>query len=175
MTGRYYRVSPAFWIDHDWDDDTRLAALYVLTCPHRNTEGLFRMPLTYAATDLGWAARRFEKALRRLISDCFVEYDRDASVCLIVNALKWQTPDNPNQVKAAMKAVRQLPETPLLNRFRTLAATHSQRLTEALDQELGEQIGDPHNSTSSSNSSTPESYANGEDSVDVAVSDGIAA
>lgn len=27
-TRRYYRVGPTFWTDHQWDDETRLAALY---------------------------------------------------------------------------------------------------------------------------------------------------
>jgi hypothetical protein len=80
-------VSPAFWIDNpSWDDDARLGALYILTSPHRRTEGIFRMPLTYAATDLGWALKRLEKVIRRLEQDVFIAYDRDAHVCLILNA-----------------------------------------------------------------------------------------
>ena len=134
---RYYRVGPAFWSDHpSWGDDERLAALYILTSPHRSTEGLFRMPLAYAAADLGWLPERFAQAFERLIADGFVEYDYDASVCLIVNALAWQAPENPNQARGAVKAVAELPRTPLLQRFLTLAETHSQRLAQALREGL---------------------------------------
>lgn len=140
---RYYRVSPAFWADHpDWSDDARLVALYVLTCPHRTTEGLFRMPLAYAREDLGWPAKRFAKAFDQLIADGFVEYDEQASVCLIVKALKWQAPENPNQAKAAVNAIGGLPATHLLTRLQTLAQTHSPRLAEELAERLAQ--GFPH-------------------------------
>lgn len=143
MAGRrYYRISPAVWLE-PWDDDARLAAFYILTSEHRTLEGLFRMPLSYAAEDLGWPAKRFEKAFATLERHGFVEYDRGAKVCLIVNALKWQGPSNPNQVKAAVKAIRELPPTELTDRFRTLVATHCERLAEALAEQLPEQFGRP--------------------------------
>jgi hypothetical protein len=134
---RYYRVGPAIWLEH-WADDERLAAFYLLTSPHRSTEGLYRLPLSYAAEDMGWTVKRFSKALDRLISDGFVSYDASAQVVFIHQALKWQAPQNPNQIKAAVKALRQLPATPLLNRFatvcRTLAPTLHEALSEALPQ-----------------------------------------
>lgn len=135
--GRYYRVSPEFWTDHRWDDDTRLAGLYILTCPHRTTEGIFRLPLDYAASDLAWTVKRFRKAFERLRADGFIEYDDDAQVCLIVKALRWQAPTNPNQVKAAMKALSSLPPTPLLDRFGSLAERHAERLSDEFRHVFG--------------------------------------
>ena len=44
---RYHKVSPRFWADEKvlrWNDDAKMLALYLLTCPHRTTEGLFRLP-----------------------------------------------------------------------------------------------------------------------------------
>lgn len=143
MANLYYKVGPSFWLDHDWNDDERLAALYLLTCPHRTTEGLFRMPLTYAATDMGWELSRFKAAFSRLLTDGFVEYDDQASVVLIVSALKWQAPENPNQVKAALRAIDKLPETPLLSRFRTLAETLCPRLAEGLREPFAEPFAEP--------------------------------
>lgn len=137
MAGRYYKVGPSFWMDHAWGDDERLVALYLLTCPHRSTEGLFRMPLAYATTDLGWPVERFRKAFDQLLADGFVEYDEEASVCLIVNALKWQRPENPNQVKSAVKALEVLPRSPLQSRFVTLAQTLCPTLAQALSEGLG--------------------------------------
>lgn len=112
--------------------------MYILTSPHRNTEGIFRMPLTYAATDLGWPVKRLERVVKRLEQDKFIAYDRAAHVCLILNALKWQGPENPNQVKAAVRAVAELPPSPLVNRFRTLAATLAPTLAQELLEELAE-------------------------------------
>jgi hypothetical protein len=139
---RYYRVAPAIW-NESWEDDVRLVAFYLLTCPHRTTEGLFRLPLAYAWEDMGWPAKRFEKAFKQLIANDFVEYDYDARVCLIVNALVYQQPENPNQVTAAMKAIRELPATPLLDRLLVVAETHSQRLAKALCEHLGKPLPEP--------------------------------
>jgi hypothetical protein len=124
MRERYYRVGVSIWTQ-PWDESTRLAALYLLTCPHRTTEGLFRLPIEYAATDLGWPARRFAKALGELVADGFIEHDPDAQVVLIVNALKWQAPQNPNQATAAVRVLRTLPATPLLTRLYQLAEQFS--------------------------------------------------
>lgn len=134
MARRYYRVATTVW-RQEWDDDTRLVALYLLTSPHRTTEGLFRLPLDYARSDLRWTkpARRFDRPFEALIAEDFIAYDAKVSVCLIVNALAYQAPENPNQVKAAIKALRELPDTPLLDRLVALAATHAK----AFHQELG--------------------------------------
>lgn len=149
--GRYYRLSPKFWSDPmamRWDDDTRLLAMYLLTCPHRTTEGLFRLPKLYAMADLGWSEERFTERLQQLVDDGFVEWDRQAEVVLIVKALTWQAPANPNQVKAAVKQLAMVPPTPLKARFKALAERYCERLYEGLPEGFGEGFlegsGEPH-------------------------------
>lgn len=139
MARRYYRVGPAIWLE-PWDDDTRYVAFYLLTCRHRNTEGLYYLPLDYGRTDLKWPAKRFRRAFGQLTTAGFVEYDEDAQVVLVIRALEWQAPANPNQVKAAVKAIRELPPTPLLNRFRTIAGTLCEPLAEALTEAFGKPV-----------------------------------
>lgn len=141
MAGRYYKVGPVFWSDNPhWNDDARLCALYILTSPHRTLEGLFRMPTAYAVADLGWSAERFAEPFAQLLADGFIEYDATAAVCLIVNALKWQGPQNPNQVKAALDVLAALPRTPLLARLLALADAHCERLAEGLRERFGERL-----------------------------------
>jgi hypothetical protein len=102
---------------------------------------LFRLPLEYARADLGWPAKRFDRAFAELKAHGLIEYDHDAQVCLIVDALTLRSPQNPNQVKAAIRAIEELPAANgLLNRFRTLAATHSDRLAEALTERFGQPL-----------------------------------
>lgn len=139
---RYYRVGPAIWLE-PWDDDTRHVAFYVLTCEHRTTEGLFRMPIEYAIADMRWPARRFKRAFHELQRCGFIAYDQDAHVLLIEKALQWQSPENPNQVKAAIKALASLPPSPLLRRFAALAQTYSERLAVAMREEFPEVFGEP--------------------------------
>lgn len=129
----YNRVGCRVWLKR-WDDDTMMTALYLLTCKHRTTEGIYHLPLQYAAADRRWPLKRIERAMQVLIDDEFIEYDRNAEVVLILNALEMQQPANPNQRKSAVKKLRGLPSTPLLKRFeeqmRTLAPEFAQWLDE---------------------------------------------
>lgn len=137
---KYHRVSSRFWADEKtmrWDDDTRLLALYLLTCPHRTTEGLFRLPKPYIAADLGWSMERLEKPFAKLLADGFIQYDETVSVMLLPNALKYNPPENTNQAIRAARAVAELPETPLLREFQRLAEQYSERLAKQLAKLLG--------------------------------------
>jgi hypothetical protein len=116
----YNRVGSRIWLER-WDDDTMMTALYLLTCKHRTTEGIFHLPLQYAAADRRWQLKRIERAIDTLMADGFIEYDREAEVVLIVNALRWQAPATQNHMKGAIKKLRNLPPTPLLKRFESLA------------------------------------------------------
>jgi hypothetical protein len=131
----YSRVGSRIWLER-WDDDTMLTALYLLTCKHRTTEGIYHLPLQYGATDKRWPLKRFVRAFDKLLADGFVEYDDDAQVLFIVNALKWQQPANPNQRKSALKKLRCLPATPLLSRFGEQAGTLAPEFAQWLDEQL---------------------------------------
>ncbi len=111
-------------------------AFYLLTGRHRRTEGIYRWTLDYGAKDMSnevrkWTARRFRKAFDGLVDDGFVEYDPEACVVLIVNALKRHGL-NGNQITGVVNAVEKLPETPLLARFVALAQQFNQPLFEKL-------------------------------------------
>lgn len=143
---RYFRVSPRFWSSAErkgWDDDTRLLALYLLTCPHRTVEGLFRLPKKYVQADLEWSAQRLAEPFARLSADGFLDYDEESQVVLLPSALKYQAPANGNMVKAALKRLAELPETRLTGDFRRLAERFSERLHEALPEGFGKPTGNP--------------------------------
>lgn len=138
---RYYRVSPKFWSSAErrgWDDDTRLLALYLLTCPHRTTEGIFRLPRKYVQADLEWSPQRFDERLGKLIADGFCKYDADAQVVLIMGAMKYQSCANPNMAAGVVKRLAELPETPLTSTFKRLAERFDEQLTKALPEGFGE-------------------------------------
>lgn len=138
---RYNKISPSFWTDRKvqaWDDDTRLLALYIMTCEHRSTEGLFRLPKAYICADLGWSPERLDKPFATLLRDDFIRYDETVSVMLLTNALKWNPTDNANHAKGAAKRVSVVPETPLLADFIQLAERYDKRLYEALVEQYGE-------------------------------------
>jgi hypothetical protein len=121
-----------------WTDDMLSVAFYLLTGRHRRTEGIYRWTLGYGAPDMSnevrkWNEKRFRKAFDGLADDGFVEYDGDAHVVLIVNALKRHGL-NGNQITGVVNAVAKLPETPLLGRFIGLAQEFNKPLFEKLTE-----------------------------------------
>lgn len=138
----YHRVWSSVWTE-PWTEDGRLLALYLLTCDHRTTEGLYRLPKAYMLADLGWTADRLQPAFLELVETGFAEYDDDAHVVLLLGALKRQQPANPNAATAAVRAIENLPETVLLPRFYALANTYSERLAERLRERFGQRLREP--------------------------------
>lgn len=157
----YYRVGSSIWREFT-TDDTRLMAAYLLTCSHRTTEGLFVLPMGYAAADLDWKEARALRAFVQVAGTDMVRYDDSTRCCLIVNALKWQAPVNPNQVKAAIKKLIAIPDTDLFEDFYRQAEQFAKQLLEPLREafpkrfclRLVEQSGEHSNSSSNSNSSS---------------------
>jgi len=124
---RYYRVSPRFWSDEKvrtWNTETRVLALYLLTSPHRNLEGMFVLPLPYICADLEWTEAKVKKHIEILVRDQFISYDIDVKLMLIRNALKYQCPESANVIKGALRRIRDLPHSPLFSEFLELAKRH---------------------------------------------------
>jgi hypothetical protein len=149
---RYFRVVPRVWTDHPtWSNDAQLLALYLLTCPHRTTEGLYRLPMAYVRADLNWSQQPLRKGLRERLAEAFAElsasgfceYDEQAQVVLVMGALETQAPENPNQVTAAIKQLEELPPTHLTSTFKRLAERFCGRLAERLPEGFGEPFGKP--------------------------------
>jgi hypothetical protein len=152
---RYSRVSTRFWTDEkscEWGDRVKLAALYVMTCSHRSLEGIFKLPPQYACADLHWTLKTWKRVCTVLQESGFLKWDSRTNVLLIVNALRYQAPENPNQASAALRRINDLPETPLLQEFCALALDHcyrkgatpaAQGFAQLLQQQLHERLGQP--------------------------------
>jgi hypothetical protein len=161
----YWRMSPRFWTDpivRRGSDDGRLLAAYILTCPHRNVMGLFWLPRAYICADLGWDAERLAKPFGELLTARFIVYDEDAEVVLIRNALKYQSPENDNQVTAAIRHIEDLPSTFLASEFRRLAERFCIRLWKALPEGFGQPMPDPTAPTTTTASATDNTVADGQ-------------
>lgn len=140
---RYFRISPRFWAraeQRGWGDDTKLLALYLLTGPHRTTEGLYRLPKRYAQADLEWSGEQFDEQLRELIQAGFCDYDEQAQVVLVKGALRYQACPNENVAKAAVRRLNELPQTRLMADLWALAEAHDPHLARQLAKQFGEQF-----------------------------------
>ena len=123
----YFRVGARVW-RKPWDEQTRTLAFYLLTCPHRTTEGLYYLPTAYALADLGWKPARLKKVLQQLVDEGFVQWDPDAQVVFLVNALAWQAPGTERHVTGAIRRLRAVPQTCLANDFWKQAECHAPAL-----------------------------------------------
>lgn len=132
MRDTYHRVYRRIW-DEPWTEDERYFALYLLTGQHRTFEGIYKLPLMYAAGDLGWNLARVKKCMRGLEGHGFVKYDDAAQVVWIIKALKAQSP-NENQCRAAVRKIADLPRPKFYDDFLTVSRNLCPKLGEAFDE-----------------------------------------
>jgi hypothetical protein len=110
----YGKVFSTFWTGdttRSLTDDGKLLALYLLTGPHTNIIGCFRLPDGYVAADLEWTPERVSKGFGELFQNGFATRDPAFGWIIVGKYLKWNPPENPNQAKAAVKLFSQIPDS----------------------------------------------------------------
>jgi hypothetical protein len=108
----YGKIHSSFWTSQDiraLSDDGRTLAAYLLTSPHSNMLGCFRVPVAYVAEDLGWGMERVQEGFGELTSNHFATFNEGSKWVVIHKFLKWNQPENPNVVRAAEKLFDQIP------------------------------------------------------------------
>jgi hypothetical protein len=108
----YGRVYSKFWTSDDMQaltDDGRMLALYLLSGPHGTIAGVCRLPDGYVSEDLKWSIERVAKGLQELSVKGFADRCETAKWVWIRKYLEWNTPENPNQWKAARKIAASVP------------------------------------------------------------------
>jgi hypothetical protein len=102
----YGKVFVSFWSSEDirgFSEDGRALALYLMTCPHGNMLGCFRLPDAYAADDLQWSFERVSNGFEELSRYGFAYRCKRSFWLVIHKHLKWNSLDNENVGKAAAK------------------------------------------------------------------------
>jgi len=87
--------------------------MYHLTCRHRNSEGLFWLPIQYQAIDIGMTEEEVNSALHVLHEHGYSDYDHEAEVILDRMALDYYKPKGASQIKGAINKLESVPQTPL--------------------------------------------------------------
>ncbi|EAZ2247997.1 DNA-binding protein [Salmonella enterica] len=109
----YGKVNSSFWISESirsLSDDGRMLALYLLTSPHANMIGCFRLPDGYVCEDLQWDAKRVSEGFEELSRNGFAIRDKATRWVLIPGYLEWNGFENPNVAIAALKLFRDIPD-----------------------------------------------------------------
>ena len=138
----YTGIYDSFWTDRkveDLPDEAKLLFLYLITCPHRNIIGFYRLPKKYIAADLGWSVERVSKVLGTLCEAGLIGYDEAVSVVLVRKFLRHNVIENPNMQKAAVKKINELEDNCLFDDFLTFIQTLEkplQRVEETVKKRL---------------------------------------
>lgn len=144
--GRYTRIKSRFWDDEKvarWDDSARLLALYLLTSPHNNSLGCYVLKRLYICADLNWSPERLTKPFQRLIDEGFILYDEATSMIMLPNFLKHNPLENGNQVQGAIKALDELPKSPIFLELKQLLEQLDKHFLKPLLERLDERYGNP--------------------------------
>lgn len=134
---KFHRVFTRFWQDpkvRQWPDHEKLLGAYLLTCPHRTSEGLFWLPHGYVAQDLGWSIERVSEGYSGLEAAEFCAYDDTTETVLLRKALKYEAPAGPKQIQGAISRLAEVPSTPLFAQLRDAAETFAPEFCKALDE-----------------------------------------
>jgi hypothetical protein len=151
--GRYTRIKSRFWDDEKvilWNDDTKLLALYLMTCKHNNILGCYVIPKYYIAADLRWQDKRLSKPFAKLLVDGFIQYDDDYNLLFITNYIAHNPIDNINMVKSAQKKLAELPSSLILTGLKLSLERFMEQfdkpyhspLIEQLEEQLLKQFGE---------------------------------
>ena len=125
--------------------EARELFFYLTTCPHGNMLGIFVLRPGYALDDLQWGTnpKRFTKPLQELIDKQLFKYDFKNEVILDMEQIIKHPPENPNQVKWAIKIISSLPKTPLFQDVKLLC----ERLSKPFLKPFIERLGKPETIT----------------------------
>jgi hypothetical protein len=104
----FVKVSQTLWRSRKFKslgEQSRLAYLYILTCPHSTSAGCFDLHPLYACADLGWQPIQFANCMDTLCSVGLVDWDGEENTVFIDNWMEFNSPANP---KHAMGIIGQL-------------------------------------------------------------------
>ncbi|MCA7086072.1 hypothetical protein K7G19_21000 [Cupriavidus sp. DB3] len=109
----YGKMPTALWSDPGFlglSDQGKVLALYLLSSPHTNMIGAFRLPDGYVAEDLRWPIETVSERFAELSRNGFATRDEGSKWVVIHKFCLWNDIENPNQGKAAAKLFHQVPD-----------------------------------------------------------------
>jgi hypothetical protein len=139
----YHKIPNDFWYKHfllNCSDKVKLLTIYLLTSPHRISEGLYRLPKNYICADLEWQPEELAEAFTKLLDLGFIKYDPHHKIILIPEIVAYQTPQNPNQEKSAVNKLRPLIKSSLFKEFVELNKSINSSFYKRLCKEFGESL-----------------------------------
>lgn len=144
---RYQKIQSSIWFDEKFkslSEDAQFLFIYIMTCPHSNTIGIFVLPKMYVCADLGWTTERLAEPFAELLNQELILYDEQVNLICIRNHLKHNPLENQNQTKSACKNLSQLPKSSL---FSNISELLNKPFHKPLIKLLREQYSEPEEET----------------------------
>ena len=141
--GRYIKIVTKLWTDEKirkLSDQGQKLFIYILTSPHSNMAGYYRLPKPYIQYDLKWSGKQLGKPFSKLLDKSLIKYCEESSVVLIPNFFKYNPIQNKNQAKGAAKKTSELPKNCLVPSYQRICKTFSERYYELLTKGLPEPL-----------------------------------
>lgn len=104
-------VSPAVWGSERFaalPTPAKLSFMYLLTSPHQNSAGGYRLPAAYAAADMGCEAAEFTTALKAITDAGLAIYDDATKEVYLTGWFKHCPPTNQKHAKGTMKIISRI-------------------------------------------------------------------
>lgn len=137
----YGKVYGAFWSDErtaTLSDRGKVLALYLLTGPHSNAIGCYRLPIGYIAEDLRWSIETVTETVSELLSKAFINRCPATSWIFIPRFLKHNAIENPNVAKALRSIITAVPKTlPFYQELVDSLKPYAERFPEGFLNSLG--------------------------------------
>lgn len=105
----YGTVHTRFWIGEtcqNMNDKQKLLYLYLLTSPHSNPIGCYRLPVAYIQSDLKWSLETVKQTVTETVSIGLIEYDFKHEILLLNRFLEFNPIANPNVAKGCIQFIQ---------------------------------------------------------------------
>ena len=111
MSRKFGIVDSGFWRSRKMrgaSDQAKLLCLYLISCPHGNSVGLFHIPLAYIQADLGWSEKQVRIQVSELVSRHILEFDFDHDLLRFVGWWQHNPIDNGKHAAAVARQMAEL-------------------------------------------------------------------
>lgn len=105
MSRKFAQIEVGFWRSKKLvgaSIEAKLLALYILSSPHRNSAGIFYMPMAYIQADLGWTEKQVRIQVSELARRRFIEFDERVSILAVVGWFGHNPIDNRKHAQAVI-------------------------------------------------------------------------
>lgn len=128
---RYHKTFDLMWNDEKFcqlSDHGKLLFIYLLSCPHSNALGAYILKPKYIEADLNWTEKKVLESTTEVLGKGLIRYDKDTSLVLICNYLKYNPPVSPNHFVNIANIFYSLPKSKLLQGLNNILERYAQDL-----------------------------------------------